>query len=570
MTTGPRPGSRFDSSTNARAGRLRVRHERRVLDVGDEQDRVEQLVDAGAFGAGHLDDERVAAPLLGHELLLDELLADPLRVGVARSTLVIATMIGTSAALAWLMASTVCGMTPSSAATTSTAMSVACAPRARIAVNASWPGRVDERDRPVVLHDLVRADVLGDAAGLAGDDVRLADAVEQRGLAVVDVAHHGDDRRARLEQALVLFFLFVVAEQRLELELVLLAGLDEQHLGAEGLGDELDHLVGERLRAGDHLARVEQHPHEVGGGAVQLGRELLDRDPARHHDLALGDRRVSRRELRIARRDRGPRSCDDAASCAAVADPADRAGLDPGTRRRPPGTAGTARRATTGTTARERRPPPRPARPGRRRGAAGRGRRRYRGAPRGAGTGRATPGAGRAAAGSDAPPGGGGIGLPEGLRGGAGRRRRSGRDRLAAAGAAAPAFEPGAGAGSRVRRRSSARSGAGSGSPPVERTTRWGGGGGDLGLGPGSATGVGTFAAAGTFSGSASAARAPARARAPRRRARLRMPFESARRRTRSAVGSSMLDEWLFTPILSSLASSSTTAFSTPSSRASS
>ena len=46
----------------------------------------------------------------------------------------------TPAALAWLMASSVCGMTPSSAATTMTAMSVTLAPRARILVNASWPG----------------------------------------------------------------------------------------------------------------------------------------------------------------------------------------------------------------------------------------------------------------------------------------------------------------------------------------------------------------------------------------------------------------------------------------------
>ena len=88
--------------------------------------------------------------------------------------------------------------------------------------------------------------------------------------------------------------LVVVAEQRLQLELGLLAGLDEQHLGTERLGDELDHLVGERLRAGDHLARVEQQAHEVGGGAVQLGRELLDRDAALDDDLALGDRRVGR------------------------------------------------------------------------------------------------------------------------------------------------------------------------------------------------------------------------------------------------------------------------------------
>ncbi len=49
-------------------------------------------------------------------------------------------MIGTLAALAWLMASSVWGMTPSSAATTTIAMSVTLAPRARIAVNASWPG----------------------------------------------------------------------------------------------------------------------------------------------------------------------------------------------------------------------------------------------------------------------------------------------------------------------------------------------------------------------------------------------------------------------------------------------
>ena len=56
------------------------------------------------------------------------------------SILLMATMIGTSAALMWSIASTVCGITPSSAATTRTAMSVTWAPRARIAVNASWPG----------------------------------------------------------------------------------------------------------------------------------------------------------------------------------------------------------------------------------------------------------------------------------------------------------------------------------------------------------------------------------------------------------------------------------------------
>ena len=46
----------------------------------------------------------------------------------------------TFAALAWLMDSMVWGMMPSSAATTRTAISVMLAPRARMEVNASWPG----------------------------------------------------------------------------------------------------------------------------------------------------------------------------------------------------------------------------------------------------------------------------------------------------------------------------------------------------------------------------------------------------------------------------------------------
>ena len=53
------------------------------------------------------------------------------------SILLTATTIGTPAARACWIASMVCGITPSSAATTSTTMSVTLAPRARIAVNAA-------------------------------------------------------------------------------------------------------------------------------------------------------------------------------------------------------------------------------------------------------------------------------------------------------------------------------------------------------------------------------------------------------------------------------------------------
>ena len=56
------------------------------------------------------------------------------------SILLIATIIGIPAAFAWFIASIVCGITPSFAATTSIAISVICAPLARIDVNASCPG----------------------------------------------------------------------------------------------------------------------------------------------------------------------------------------------------------------------------------------------------------------------------------------------------------------------------------------------------------------------------------------------------------------------------------------------
>ena len=60
--------------------------------------------------------------------------------------------------------------------------------------------RVEEDDALAVLGDLARADVLGDPAALAGGDLGRPDGVEQARLAVVDVAHDGHDRGARLEQ----------------------------------------------------------------------------------------------------------------------------------------------------------------------------------------------------------------------------------------------------------------------------------------------------------------------------------------------------------------------------------
>ena len=152
---------------------------------------------------------------------------------------------------------------------------------------------VDEGDRVVLPLDLVGTDVLGDAAGLAGHHVGRPDPVEQQGLAVVDVAHDGDDRRAGPQVGLVLLLVVVVEELGQQLGLALLARVDQADLGAELGGEQLDHVVGQRLGGGDHLPLQQQEADDVAGRPVQLGAEVACRRAALDDDLGVGHRAPS-------------------------------------------------------------------------------------------------------------------------------------------------------------------------------------------------------------------------------------------------------------------------------------
>ena len=80
VATGPRPMSRFASSTVPRARPSGLACSSTTSATRTEL--LEQVVDAEALEGRDLDGDGVATPGLGHEALLGELLQDPVGVGV--------------------------------------------------------------------------------------------------------------------------------------------------------------------------------------------------------------------------------------------------------------------------------------------------------------------------------------------------------------------------------------------------------------------------------------------------------------------------------------------------------
>ena len=181
--------------------------------------------------------------------------------------------------------------------------------------------RVEEDDALAVVGDLAGADVLGDAAALAGRDLGRADGVEQARLAVVDVTHDGHDRGARLQEGGI-----VLLEQdllgRLGDPLVLVGadgprGLGLGHFVAELAGHERRGVAVDQLVDGREDAALDQLADDVRGvDPEQLG-ELLDGDRAGQLDRAplTRDRASGRRIHRMRRRDAAACGARDGRAC---------------------------------------------------------------------------------------------------------------------------------------------------------------------------------------------------------------------------------------------------------------
>ena len=256
------------------AGGEGVRVALELENVGLEKDRLEKVVDADLLLGGDVHEHVLATPLLGDDAVLGELLADLVGVGTRLVDLVDGDDDGHACGLRvvnrldGLGHDAIVGSDDQDddigdLGTTGTHGGERLVTRG-----------VDEGDDAVVDLDLGGANGLRDAASLALGDAGVADGVKQRGLAVVNVTHDGDDRGARQQVRGVV----------VEREGVLLLLAHDLDLTAQVVGDELDEVVGHRLGEGQRVAEKEQALDDVvGGNAEKLG-ELGDSGALRDLD----------------------------------------------------------------------------------------------------------------------------------------------------------------------------------------------------------------------------------------------------------------------------------------------
>src|SRR5215203_1543656 len=273
--------------------------------VGRQQDRLEQLLDVGALLRGDVDEDGLAAVLLRHQVVLGELLADLRRVGAVHVHLVhghddrYVGSLGVVERLDGLRHDAVVGRDHEHRDVGHLGTAGTHGGERLVARG------VDEGDRAVLALvggvDLVGTDRLGDAAGLAREDVGLADRVEQSGLSVVDVTHDGDHRRARDQLVLVPVLALEVDVEGLEQLAVLVLGADDLDLVAELGTEQLEGVLVQRLGRGRHLTEVEQHGHQRRRVGVDLLGEVGQRRAAGEADDC---RAVAARDLDAADRRR--------------------------------------------------------------------------------------------------------------------------------------------------------------------------------------------------------------------------------------------------------------------------
>ena len=318
VATGPRPRSSLASSTTPSA----VRFGLACRSSSSACSRIAscKLVEIGLLQRRHLDVEHLAAELLDDDLVLQQFLAHPVGSGVGPVDLVDRDddrhlrRLGVADRLDGLLHDAVIGGDDQHDDVGDVG---AARPHRGEGLVAR---RVDEGDLLAAFErHPVGADMLGDAARLAGRDIGLAQRVEQRGLAVVDMAHDRDDRGARLQHV---GLVGLAAHADLDVGFG-----DAAHPVAEFGDDQLGGVGVDRLVDRRHHAHAHQRLDHVGAALGHAVGQFLDRDRLGDddvaHDLRLlagcacagarargrgGPRRASASARRRRRRARGSRS----------------------------------------------------------------------------------------------------------------------------------------------------------------------------------------------------------------------------------------------------------------------
>ena len=134
---------------------------------------------------------------------------------------------------------------------------------------------------------LVRTDVLGNAAGLALNDVGVTDGIQQAGFTVVNVTHHGHNRRAHLKLFIAFssrFGLKVNVEGLQQFTLFVFGGNDLNNVPQLGT-QQLKRVLVQGLGLSCHLTQVEEHRNQGCGVRANLLGKVHDGGAAAHTDF---------------------------------------------------------------------------------------------------------------------------------------------------------------------------------------------------------------------------------------------------------------------------------------------
>ena len=249
-----------------------------VSHFSGQQYHFEQVVDALTELCGDVADDGLTAPLLRYQFVLGELLEHTIRVCTLLVDLIYGNddrhvcCLGVVDRLDGLRHNAVIGCYDQNGDIGY--LRTACTHGGKRSVTRG----IEEGDRLAANLNAVCADVLGNAAGLALDDLGLADRVEQRGLAVVNVTHNNNDRIARLQ---FLFLVLVLIEQLLlDGNVYFLLNLAAHFLCNDGCGIVVDHLGD-----GRHNAQLDETLDNIRCGALHTGSQLTDGNLLRNHYL---------------------------------------------------------------------------------------------------------------------------------------------------------------------------------------------------------------------------------------------------------------------------------------------